>query len=299
MATVGSLISTLGKQIILHRSYTASPTKTIPTRFSVGVNNDVPNISDTSLDNQIPISDGTIIDDGSVILVGKFGGTNSSGTTTRYKDGAGTNDATSQELITNTTAGTKHWSGTASNSGTSSQLAGLWLYISNSTARDKFKTSGTAVQLRMGSGTSTNYYYKDWTQANLTTGWNWLNSGTSIVNLSSAGTPVQIDSWALEIITNNATDTFSNGAVLFDLLRQWKEDDEYKNWVSGTYPVVNESTMTVEMRGELTTSEANGFDIDAFADSNSGTMMSGEDVFTSESKSNTDKFTFIVQNRLN
>lgn len=300
----GSLITTQGKQIIINRSYTATPDYTSPTQFGVGVDADTPNIADTDLDNTIPISDGTILDGGDITFTPSFSGSASTSNTTTYKEGAGTSDVTAQNMVSESpsTSGTKTWylSGLDS-SGTVTQRVGFWLYISGTTAYNKFGTSGTAVEMRLGSGTATNYYYKGWTSSDLTTGWNWMTSGTAVSALSSIGASGTLSEFTLEIYTNNSTDTFSSGDIIYDLLRQWEDSDLVKDWVSGTYPDINESTLTVEMRGELATTEANGFDLDSFGDFNTDTpkKMSGEDVFPSESKSSTDKFTFIINDRLN
>ena len=109
-----------------------------------------------------------------------------------------------------------------------------------------------------------------------------------------------MDNVGLQIVTTQASDSFSSGDVILDLFRQWQDSDLTKNWLSGTYPNVNTSTFIAEMRGELLPTEANGFDIDSFGDFNvdSPIKLSGEDSFTSESKSKTDKFTFVVQDHL-
>ena len=302
MATVGSVLTNEGKKIILDRAYLSTPTYTSPTRFKVGVNSIAPDIADTDLDNPVPISNGTIYDDGSLSLIGKFGGTATTDNASTYKDGAGTTDATSQNLITNTTSGSKTWflsSGSLNADISGTNKAAIWLYIINATAKAKFKTSGTAVEVRFGSGTQDNYYKKGWTASQLKTGWNFLHSGTVVNALNSTGTPTDpMNSFLLQILTNNDSDTFSSGDIIYDLARGWDEANELKNWTSG-YPTINESAFTVEMRGKLETTDANGFDLDSFGDFNSGTMMAGKDVFTSESKSNTDAFIFVLQDRLN
>jgi hypothetical protein len=299
----GSILTNDGKKIIINRAYKASPDYLIPTQFKVGVDSSTPNIGDNDLDVPVPISNGDILLDGSLTLDGAFGGEATSGTTTRYKEGAGTNDATSQELLSNATSGTKHWStGTLTNVWSGTSTGGFWMYVADSTTLNKIKNSGTAVQARFGSGTDTNFYYKEWTQSQLSTGWNLMTTGTAIGNLGMSGSvDGKTSSFALEVISQATTDVFSSGSLFFDLLRQWQLSDETKDWSSGTYPEINESTFVVEMRGELATTEANGFDVDSFGSFNkdSDTKISGKDVFTSESKSSTDKFTFVIQDRIN
>ena len=54
MAT-GQIITNSGKQIILHRTYTASPTITAPNRFKVGTGATTPTLSDTDLVTPVDI----------------------------------------------------------------------------------------------------------------------------------------------------------------------------------------------------------------------------------------------------
>jgi len=303
ISTVGSIITNQGKQIIINRAYKATPDYTIPTQFKVGIDSDAPNIADTDLDNTIPISNGTVLDDGDVNMSASNSGTVSTSNTTTYKEGAGTNDATSQNLIASgTSSGTASWFlTTLSNNASGTKETACWIYIKDATTYAKLST-GTAVEIRLGSGTATDYYYWQRTKSQLKVGWNWLSSGTQLNSSGSVGTVGSpINDFTIEITKANATDTLASGEVIYDLLRQWGEDDTLKNWVSGTYPFINESTFIAEMRGELITTEANGFDLDSIGDFNTDTArkMSGEDVYTSESKSSTDKFTFVIQDRLN
>ena len=148
---------------------------------------------------------------------------------------------------------------------------------------------------------SSNYYSSHHSQTALSTGWNYLRSGTKVNSLAMTGSVDGVmDNVGLQIVTTQASDSFSSGDVILDLFRQWQDSDLTKNWLSGTYPNVNTSTFIAEMRGELLPTEANGFDIDSFGDFNvdSPIKLSGEDSFTSESKSKTDKFTFVVQDHL-
>lgn len=303
ISTVGSIFTNSGKKIILNRAFKATPDYATITRFKNGINSSVPNIADTDLDNSIPISDGLIFDGGDRNLTGKYGGLDSTSGSATFKEGAGTNDGISQNLLTTTTSGSKTYyfdSGSLNQniSGTSDNV-GIWLYVKDSTTRNYFKTSGTAVELRFGSGTADNYYAKGFSVSSISVGWNFLTSGTSVQNLDMSGSVNGgMDSFVIQILTNNAADSWSSGDVIYDLLRGWKEEDTFKDLVSGSYPTINESTFIVENRGKLTTTNANGFDIDSFGDFNSGTMIGGKDVFTSESKSSLDLFTFVIQNRL-
>lgn len=296
----GSLLTQEAKKRIMERAYAASPTRGIPTQFKVGIDSSTPNIADTDLTLAVPISDGTIIDDGSNTLTGSNGGDNTTSGTARFKEGAGTTDATSQNLETNSSSATRTYTlSTLNSSVNGSQDFGFWLYINGTKSFNQFGSTGTVVSMRVGSDVS-NYYYYERIRSQLSTGWNWLTAGTQVNALSMAGSvDGAIDTMQLELVTEDATDVFTSGSVIYDLARQWASTDLLKSWNSGTYPSINTTTLIAEMRGELATTEANGFDIDSFGDFNSTPTIGGEDVFTEESKSSTDKFTWIIQDRLN
>ena len=219
----GSIITDSGKKIILNRSYKASPDYTVPTKFKLGISNGTPNVGDTDLDDTIPITNGTVNDDGD-----------------------------------------------------------------------------NALTLKLGSDSS-NYYSITRTAALLATGWNWVaDHDTAVSGWTETGTVAgNVDTYIIEIVTNNATDTFVAGDVLADLLRTWQVSDTVKTFETG-YPAIDETNHEVEIRCAVSSTLANGFDLDGFCLVNTdGTvLMHSEDTITAESKSNTDQFTFIVKDRL-
>ena len=308
MAT-GSIITTLGKQIMLQRSWTANGSLSstqylVPTQFSVGISNGTPSITDTDLDIKIPITNGTANDDGSNTMTGSSGGDNSTNNTTTYKEGAGQSDVTSQNLIANGTNATKIWTianlASAGTNITGTLPFGLWIYIKDATALAKLLTAGTALTIKLGSDSS-NYYSYTRTAAQLAVGWNWVTSNTvNVEDLTEVGTVAgNIDTFIIEIVTNNATDTFVAGDVLYDLLRTWATTDLYKDFFSG-YPVLDNTNKEVTMKCFLASTEANGFLVNSLGIWNEDTarLMSSNDVFSGESKSITDEFTFTVKNRI-
>jgi len=300
----GSIITDSGKKIILNRSYKASPDYTVPTKFKLGISNGTPNVGDTDLDDTIPITNGTVNDDGDNTLTGSSGGNNTTDNTTTYKIGGGVSDDTSQNLIANVSNATKIWTisnlASAGSNVTSSYFGGVWIYIKDATALAKFKTSGTALTLKLGSDSS-NYYSITRTAALLATGWNWVaDHDTAVSGWTETGTVAgNVDTYIIEIVTNNATDTFVAGDVLADLLRTWQVSDTVKTFETG-YPAIDETNHEVEIRCAVSSTLANGFDLDGFCLVNTdGTvLMHSEDTITAESKSNTDQFTFIVKDRL-
>ena len=314
----GSIITSLGKQVILNRAFKAVPDYTVQSQFSIGISNGTPNVADTALDVRIPILDGTTNDDGSNTgnLVGTNGAANSTDNTTTYKEGGGNSDDTAQNLVTNGAGvnATKTWTianlvalGTKMSD---TEAFGFWLYIDDAADLAKFLAAGTCLEVRFRTnGDAANLsYLKTWTLADLAVGWNWLTSGTTVLNglTQGAGGPPSnlalIDEVIIEVTTANATDEFNvavAGELVFDLLRQWATTDLVKNYVSG-YPTIDETNFEVEMRGKLTTLNANGFPIDGYGDYNTDATnkIVTEDTFTDESKSSTDQFTFISKVRL-
>ena len=302
----GSLIVNNGKKIIINRIYKASPDYLVPSRFKVGISNGTPDIGDTDLDVAVPIANGTVVDDGQDLLTGSNGGDNTTDNTTTYKEGAGETDATSQNLIANNTNATKTWTLAALDAPfVAAQPFGFWLYIKDATAYAKFLSAGTALQLRIrtnGDAANLHYLYNR-TAAQLAIGWNWVTSGTTNVNglTQGAGGPPSgaLNEFVLEIYTNNATDTFVAGDVLYDLMRTWTAANLIQTFDSG-YPSIDETNYETEIRGTLTSTQANGFPLDGFALFNTdGTpLMHSEDTITDESKSSTDQFIYIIKDRL-
>lgn len=301
----GSLVNNQGRKVMLYRSYTAngdlSATQYLaPTVFQVGINNQTPARTNTALTNAIPIGNGTVNDNGDNTMTGSSGGDNTTDNTTTYKEGAGAADATAQNLIANNTATTKIWTiadlaalGTLI---TGTEPFGLWLYIKDAATLAKI----VSVEIKLGSDSS-NYYTKTVLVANLAVGWNWINTNTTLVNeLTEVGTVAgNIDTFIIEIITNNATDTFVAGDVIYDLLRQWAEADLIKTFVA-SYPVVDFTNLEVTTRCYLPTTAANGFNLDGFAIYNEDTapLMLAEDTYNDESKSSADEFAYVVKDRL-
>ena len=256
------------------------------------------------MDIAVPIDDGTPNDNGNNTLTGSSGGDNTTDNTTTFKEGAGLSDVTSQNLIANNGNVTKIWTiSDLSSLGTNitgTSPFGLWFYINDAADLAKFLTSGTALEIKLGSDSS-NYFSKTFAVSTLATGWNWITSNTVAVNaLTETGTVSgNIDTFIIEVITNNATDTFIAGDVLYDLLRQWVSADLFKDMVSG-FPTVDVTNLEATSRILLGASQANGFDINGEAIFNKDTaeLIISEATFTAESKSSNDEFAWVVVDRL-
>ena len=303
--TNDSLINNQGKKVLLYRGYTEngdlSSVQYLPgTKFQVGINNHTPIVANTALSNPIPITNGTINDSGDNTLTGSSGGDNSTDNTTTFKPGGGVNDNTAQNLIANGTATTKIWTiADLTSLGVNivgTQPFGHWIYILDATALAKF----VSIEIKLGSDSS-NYSSKTVLVADLITGWNWLNSNiTNVEDLSETGTVAgDIDTFIIEITTNNATDTFASGDVIYDLLRQWATTDLTKSFVT-SFPTIDLTNLEVTTRCLVSTVDANGFLLDGLAiyNEDASPLMLSEDTFNDESKADSDEFAFITVDRL-
>ena len=304
MAT-GGVITKTGKNVMLNRTYKSSPDYTIPSTFRVGIGTTTPVAADTGLGIHIPIGDGTVNDDGTNTLTSSDGGENSTSNTTTYKEGAGVTDGTAQNLKTDNSSATKRWYiadlASAGTKITGTKPVSLWLYIKDAAALAMFKSSGTALEIRLGSTLATNFYKITRTAAQLAVGWNWITTGTTNVeDLTETGTVAgDIDTFEIVITTNNAADDWDDTDVIYDLLRQWEVADLSDTFVTG-YPVFDETNKKVTMRYYLNSLQANGFPITETGSFNTdGTpLIIDHDVFTSISKTSTDEIAIVVVNTM-
>lgn len=313
MAT-DDIITTLGKNVMIYRTYTAngdlSATQYLaPTKFKAGIANGTPLISDTNLDYAIPIEDGTVADDGSNTLTGSDGGDNSTDNTTTYKEGAGATDVTSQNLIANNGNASKVWTiadlDTNGNDAVGTKPYSLCLYIKDATALAKLVTAGTAVSIKFRTnGDAANLYYEDaYEDGSFSTGWNYVTSNTTNVeDLTSGagGAPSGVlDEFVITITTNNATDTFVAGDVVYDLLRQWAASDLINTFISG-FPSFDYTNNEITVKCQLGVNKANGFDLNGFAlfNADSSPLMTSESTFAADSKSSTDDFRMTLKHTI-
>lgn len=293
-------ILNLGVNLLVERFLGTSSEATI-SRFKIGIGTTAPSISDTALEIAIPISDGTVNDDGSNLLTGSSGGDNSTDNTTTFKEGAGQVDVTAQNLIANNGNASKIWTianlAAAGVVMSATEPYGLWLYIKDATALAKFLTAGTtlSIKFRTNGDGATLFYEDTFTASQLAVGWNWITSNTTAVNglaVGGGGAPSGVlNEFVITITTNNATDTFVAGDVVYDLLRQWATTDLVKN-IETTYPSYNSSTKEITSRCVLTLSQANGFPLTEILIENVDGSGWSRDTFTLFSKSSSEELRF-------
>lgn len=304
-----SLKTQNGRKILLNRGYKSTPDYTVPSVFRVGINQTTPLITDTALDYIIPITNGTINDDGSNTMTGSDGADNSTDNTDTFKPGGGVTDVTAQNLIANDTSVTKVWTiadlDTSGSDAVGTKPYGLWLYIKDATALAKFVSAGTALSIKFRTnGDGATLYYEDaYEDGDLAVGWNWITSNTTNVEdltEGAGGAPSgDLDEFVITITTNNATDEFAAGDVVYDMLRQWDTTDSWQLYVSG-YPTLNETNMEATTRCYLEGTKANGFLIDScsFENTDGTPLVSDMDKFDEDSKSDTDEFAFVAVDRI-
>lgn len=267
-------------------------------RFKVGINNQTPLITDEDLYLPIPILSGVVNDNGANQLTGADGGENTTNNTFTFKPGAQQGDNTAQNLNSNDTDELKRWNIDLSVDGTSvdtSKFAGLWLYFTNNVL-DVMTT--TPIQIRIGND-STNYFYKNIDKADMIYGWNWIYLGI-VEELDEEGTVAgACDYFEIRITTNNATDEWDDGDVIYDLLRSYDESDTFRNYVSG-YPQADYNNLEVTKVGFLTTIDAVGYDIDGYGDFNndSSPLLTSHATISPKSKSDTDEIIFTIKERI-
>lgn len=302
---MGYIKTKQGAKIYMYRANTQnnelSSDEYLPeSQFTVGVNEITPSTSHTSLTEPIPIYDGVVNDDGTNTLTGSVAGENSTNNTTTFKPGGGVLDNTAQNLISNDTEDWKQWSiSDLSSEGVNiniNQYCGLWLYFRNHVL-DCF-TEENCIEIRLGSDDS-NYYYKRFDKSQFNYGWNWLN--LSIVSsLNEEGSVVgDVSYFSIIIRTNNASDSWEEGDVVYDLLRQWDIDDLFKDYVTD-YPQIDLDNLEVTKQAYLTSIEAVGFLINGYGDWNKDTIpkLGSKARIAPRSKADTDEIIFITKDRI-
>jgi hypothetical protein len=296
------ILTKKGKNNLLYRGYTANGSLSatenlIPTKLKIGINNSDPTENDTSMTYDIPISDGDIVDNGSTTLTGSDGGTNSTDNPTIYKEGGGETDNTAQNLIPNTSNTSKYWQ-IGSLTIDETKPYGFWLYIDSQTILNTFRTSDYCLRIFFLTVTGSPTYFQDFEYTDLEVGWNWITSNKDKINQLEGDSGV-ITQFAINIITKNATDVWDEGGVVYDLLRQWDDDDLITDFVTG-YPALNENTQNVTIQSYITSSEANGFFINSIGIFNEDDTPQLHTIgkYSGESKSSLDEFLYIIKNRI-
>lgn len=208
----------------------------------------------------IPLANGTVNLDGSSTLNGSEGGSNTTSNTEIYKPGGGVSDDTAQNLIVNTTVVDKKWSSSLTNNIDTSKYGGLWLYFSE--VFDFIES----IEIRLKIDAS-NYYSKNVDLTVLNSEWNWIDFGLISSMIETGTVSTSPDTLEIIITTEDATDVWDDGDVVFDLLRTFTEADTYKTFVTG-YPITDLTNVSVTKQAYISASEGIGFSINGFAEYN-------------------------------
>ncbi len=179
------------------------------------------------------------------------------------------------------------------------------VYVLDAAALAKFVSSGTCLEIKLGSDSS-NYYSITKEASDLVVGWNWVYSfPDTVADLTETGTVTgSIDTFIIEVTTNNATDEFTAATdatadIVYDLLRTYEDSDLLKTLESG-FPSFNTTDKTVTTRIKIAVTQANGFDISEVGVFTKDTVniMITHDVFTAESKGSGDEFAFNITDKI-
>jgi len=289
----GSLIDNSGKLIIISKAYDSASTITVPSVFKVGILNGTPNVADTYLDNPVAISGTEAVDDCETADWSDDAECTTTLNASTFKEGSNSLSLEKDGGASVTCSTSKT---TTSRDFTSKTLF-VWVYIT--AVADLVATGTDCVVIRFGNDNS-NYYQKGWDISELSVGWNLLYF-TSATADSTTGVPTitACDYSYLALVTDLATDLIAADRINMDDWKVASSDDFTKTFVSG-YPTIDTTNYEVEIRGQLSSIEANGYDLNGFGLFNTdGTpLMHSEDTFTAESKGDTDQFTFIIKDRI-
>ena len=291
------MITNSGFKILLNRAYNASPDYAEIDKFKVGASQATTTVSDTDLTKPIPISGTEQLANCETIgdWTASTDGSDSQNSTT-YKEGSGALNL----IKTGTTADNVTYYN--NNNMTSLDFTDkdlwVWLYIKDDDTLAKLTTS-EAVELRLGNDYDTNFYYKKFDNADLSTGWNYLTMNTTDGTETGSVTLASCDSGAVKITFTDTSDTLAEGDVIIDDWKLASSVDYLKAFETG-YPSIDETKLEATVKCYLNSVQANGYNINSIGTFNEDTTKKMQDVFkfTAQSKSNTDELSFKIYNRL-
>ncbi len=292
--TQDSVITTIGKKVLLNRGYKSTPDYTPTSKFKVGINqtNDI-NVDTTVLDEAIPINNLITLDsceNANWNETGDAQGETVNSTVGQYIQGSGCLNL-GKDKTTETNFGYNKILG-ETYTFSSGKKVYVWFYISDT---DNLSET-TAVKAGFGSDT-TNYYYAIKDRSDLSDGWNHIIIDRDSALVEGVPTAASCDTLIIEMKTPNASDTITLGNCRMDYWFLTGSDSFEKDLDSVT---VDENKLEVTMEGTLDTTDAIGFLIDSALTLNtdSSVKTTGADKFDGTSKGTSDVFKFIIKDRL-
>lgn len=286
-------ITNTGLNILMDRFLDAA-TYTKLSQFKVGRGSTIFSVTDTDLNDSIPLSGTEQIDDCETA-----DWTDSTDMTTSlnlitFKQGISALNLIKDGTASATASTTK---ATTSLDFTSKELS-VWIYILDTTTLNKLAIT-SCLDIRFGSDSS-NYY--TWTKnlADLSVGWNLISNLTSSNATTTTGTPLltACDYSYIGLTATTSGTVWLAGDFVMD---DWKliSSDDYFGTYEATYPSINNTNKEITYRFVLSSIEANGYNLTEVGLFNTDTIPSiwNRDVFTSISKSNTEEIRFIVKDQ--
>lgn len=287
-----SIITNNGKKVILNRAFKSTPDYTTQSKFKIGRGQATPIVTDTDLTEPIPISGTESVDDCETADWTDSTDMTSSLNSTTFKEGSNGLNLTKD----GTSSANASLSKTTTSRDFTSKEFSVWVYIIDATALAKLATT-SCLSIRFGSDNS-NYYQWVKDKADLSTGWNLITGLTSSNADATVGTPSisACDYTFIELTADASATVWSAGDFVMDDLKLISSEDYSKTFTSTT---IDESTLQVTIRCDLSSTEANGYNINGigFVNTDGTTLTTFIADFTSESKSDSDEFIFTTKLR--
>ena len=283
-----------GMKILLNRSYKTTPDYNIVSDFKVSDDTSVFFETDTNVEeNIIPIigmetaddcdtADWTESADATAETLNTTSKKEGDASLNLGKDGTGSTTASYNKTTT-------------SIDGTSKDLC-VWVYVDDT---DDLAASN-ALTIRFGSAAG-DYYQKAYDRADLADGWNFLKIAISGGFDSTTGSPVigALDYSYIAFETTASGDTITLGDLRMDYWHVVSLDDYIKS-LEASYPLIDESSLIVSLRGKLGTTNANGHLISKIGwfNDDSSPLMEGGANFDGYSKTNSELLIFVTKRRV-
>ena len=275
-----------GKVLSLKRTWQTNPEVSAPSRFFVGSGGVIPNVNSTSIGTRIPINDGDVLDNFGDTSGWSVTGGSVSVNETRFVKGTSAMNITKDDDTTSTVTINKTFSAFSLDD----NKLFLFLYF-NGTVINVLNT----VTIRLEEDAS-NYYEKNVDVNSLVNAWNFvrITSDDTVV-----GTPDinNLETVRVTFTTDDDADVWSDGDVVIDEIKVVTPNDFIKQFVGG-FPQINEGAKELLVRGQLNSTQANGFIIDRWGVENTDEtpILVLCDTFPGESKTQSDEFSFIRKN---
>jgi len=279
--------------MIVDRSAFGSPTITQLSQLQIGEGQTSPTVSDTALETPVPIDGEELIDDAEATTGWTANGTNSLSVNTSIKQrGAGALNLIKSDTGQAETTATK----TVTSLDFTSKEFFIFVNVSASLLLDLASSPSTlsgAVEIRYGSD-SGNYFRKSLAVASITSGRNVIRFTSSNAD-ATVGAPVlgSMDFLFVGYELTGAGLTSSASDFVFDDSFLAETVDFFQALQAG-FPSTDLVSDSWTVQSRIDTTEANGFLVgeSGFFNADGTVKLGSHNVFTPESKGDTDEFIF-------